>query len=1198
MSDKDFVVKNGIIVNTSLIVATAGKVGVNTASPDATFSVVGTANVSGNVALASNLTVTATTNTGNLNVTQLAAVSALNITNQTNTGTIYASTSANVGANVQITTFGATIGNSIANVTMNSTSISVYSANSTVNGQVIITNDSNNQGRIEIGGSNGGYIDFKTPLADDYDTRLLSNSSGFYIIGGSSTSTNTINITSANLNVAGNTLFVDSVNSRVGIGNSAPADKLRVEGNISASGNGAFGNINATANLNATAVNVNTVIATNVNATNISGNLVGNVTASTITGNLTGILIGNVSATVVNASANVYTNTVIATNVNATNISGNLVGNVTATTITGNLTGNVAATTITGNLTGNVTSLTISTNNITTNSFNATGASANITGTLRVGGDLIVTGAITYTGTGTGDIIPSTNAYALGNSTSRWTVFGSSGNFSNGITVAGPNSSFNTSLLFVDTTNSRVGVSNTTPGSKLTVAGIIESTTGGVKFPDGTTMTSTTLFSAGGSNTQVQYNSSGSFGGDAAFTFNSANKNLTLSNNISANTVLANPGTAGSPSYSFAANSDTGMYNPANGQLSLVSGGIIRQTMSSTGTVFAGNITAANAYVNNITSNSLSVTGDATISGNLTILGTTLTVNTQNLIVNDNIIELGLNNTNTDVVDTGFFSPAGNSTVTWYSGVARIAASSSNSNPVYRIFGTKNNPNTSSTIDTTSANTTTGSLQAFLQPYGSLGAFVVNSTSISISANSTVPGSIAANSITISNSTVTILNSTSYSGTSNNTTYLNGQLASYYSNATNITTGTLPNGQLTGSYTGITGTGALASGSLATGFTAVGFAQGGTSATTRQAALNALAGGATAAYYLRGDGTNIALTSLQAADVNTAINSSNISVAGVNSASYTVGTVLTISNTSISYAGNTTTLPTVTISNTGSLSIGNSTTTQTTSIINIANSAGNVQITPGGNSTVASILATGSVNAYSYTVGTSTVANSTGVYTGVVNATTINSASYTVGTSTVVNSAGVYTGVVNATSVNSATITAGSTTAAVIAISGLSNSSVGVYGQSNSSYGVQGIGGVNGGGGGGIYGISNTGYGLYAQSNTGIVALFANATATFAGIYANGNIGIGNSAPASKLTVAGQLEFTASGIKFSDGSTMTTNPGIGTGTGAGSDTNFFISGKTVNTNYTAQTAYNYMSAGPITLNADVTIQTGSRWVIV
>ena len=47
-------------------------------------------------------------------------------------------------------------------------------------------------------------------------------------------------------------------------------------------------------------------------------------------------------------------------------------------------------------------------------------------------------------------------------------------------------------------------------------------------------------------------------------------------------------------------------------------------------------------------------------------------------------------------------------------------------------------------------------------------------------------------------------------------------------NAANISTGTLPSGRISGSYTGITGTGALAAGSLATGFTAVTAPLGGT----------------------------------------------------------------------------------------------------------------------------------------------------------------------------------------------------------------------------------------------------------------------------------------------------------------------------------------------------------------------------------
>lgn len=67
MADKDFVVKNGLVVNTSVLVATGSNVGIGTASPDATLKVTGTANVTGNVKL-SGATLNVTSNssfTGN-----------------------------------------------------------------------------------------------------------------------------------------------------------------------------------------------------------------------------------------------------------------------------------------------------------------------------------------------------------------------------------------------------------------------------------------------------------------------------------------------------------------------------------------------------------------------------------------------------------------------------------------------------------------------------------------------------------------------------------------------------------------------------------------------------------------------------------------------------------------------------------------------------------------------------------------------------------------------------------------------------------------------------------------------------------------------------------------------------------------------------------------------------------------------------
>jgi len=179
----------------------------------------------------------------------------------------------------------------------------------------------------------------------------------------------------------------------------------------------------------------------------------------------------------------------------------------------------------------------------------------------------------------------------------------------------------------------------------------------------------------------------------------------------------------------------------------------------STGVVNAASVTVGSAFIAN--SSKVTFTGanidatsaflkvaDAVISGNLTVSGTVTTLNSQQAVVNDNIIELAYNNTNNDIVDTGLFSPAGNSTVVWYSGLARIAASSNSTAGYFKIFTSNTNPNTASTIDTT-ANTKTGFLQSYLVPYGTGGAFVANATNITITASGTVAVGITANTLAL-----------------------------------------------------------------------------------------------------------------------------------------------------------------------------------------------------------------------------------------------------------------------------------------------------------------------------------------------------------------------------------------------------------------------------------------------------------------
>ena len=84
----------------------------------------------------------------------------------------------------------------------------------------------------------------------------------------------------------------------------------------------------------------------------------------------------------------------------------------------------------------------------------------------------------------------------------------------------------------------------------------------------------------------------------------------------------------------------------------------------------------------------------------------------------------------------------------------------------------------------------------------------------------------------------------------------------------------------TGGGTGLTFTGGpiTSTGTLTLGGT-LAFTNGGTGATSQQTALNAMAGGATSGRYLRGNGTNVTLSAIQAADVPT-LNQNTTGTAG------------------------------------------------------------------------------------------------------------------------------------------------------------------------------------------------------------------------------------------------------------------------------------------------------------------------------
>ena len=128
---------------------------------------------------------------------------------------------------------------------------------------------------------------------------------------------------------------------------------------------------------------------------------------------------------------------------------------------------------------------------------------------------------------------------------------------------------------------------------------------------------------------------------------------------------------------------------------------------------------------------------------------------------------------------------------------------------------------------------------------------------------------------------------------------------------TSSTTGTVTSVAATvPAFLSVSGSPVTTNGTLALTYsgTALPIANGGTGATTAQTAINALAGAVTSGSYLRGNGTNVALSTIQAADVptlnqNTTGTASNVTgvVAAANGgtgqSSYAVGDIVYASTT-------------------------------------------------------------------------------------------------------------------------------------------------------------------------------------------------------------------------------------------------------------------------------------------------------------
>ena len=213
MASTDFTVRNGLVVNTNLVYAVGGRVGINNTAPTSNLHVTGTANVSGNVVLGANCRVNGGTYlVGNV---------------QTD-GTLIVVQTANVGGNINIT--------GVANVanTMTVTGAVTFSNTLLVNGAVTFANQMNFSG-------NGSFSNTLTVIgAATFANTLLVNGAVTFAnqmnFSGNGSFSNTLSVTGATslantLTVVGSTQM-----SSLGVGTAASgtSGEIRAINNITA----------------------------------------------------------------------------------------------------------------------------------------------------------------------------------------------------------------------------------------------------------------------------------------------------------------------------------------------------------------------------------------------------------------------------------------------------------------------------------------------------------------------------------------------------------------------------------------------------------------------------------------------------------------------------------------------------------------------------------------------------------------------------------------------------------------------------------------------------------------------------------------------------------------------------------------------------------------------------------------------------
>jgi len=352
------------------------------------------------------------------------------------------------------------------------------------------------------------------------------------------------------------------------------------------------------------------------------------------------------------------------------------------------------------------------TNHISTNT-------ANISGALAVGG-ISTTGNVNVTGVVNAtmevlvgaNVTINTSAISVGNSTVNTQIT------STGITANGANiSSVNAATVGSNTASDLRGYSDTVAGNAYSNATSYADTVAGNAY------TNATAFAANASNI-----STGTI------------DNARLPANISVTTVTSTGNT--NVQGTLLADGNVVLGNNTSDNISFL-GHVNTSILPASNTTFdlgSQNLQWATIHANNAHVDYIQVDHDVTVSGNLTVSGSLVTINVSTLAVTDPLIHLATNNNVSDTLDIGFFGNYNPGAGVEYTGLFRDATDG-----VYKLFkGANTLPTT--TIDPQGSGFGLATLSAYLDS----GALSTNATAVTITANSTVNVAITANTLSLS----------------------------------------------------------------------------------------------------------------------------------------------------------------------------------------------------------------------------------------------------------------------------------------------------------------------------------------------------------------------------------------------------------------------------------------------------------------